>query len=64
VEGINDRKAPFAGFSYRKLSVLIGRTDGGRILTLVVEATADAATWQIVTGWDSTPAERKLLETR
>jgi hypothetical protein len=37
------------------------RTDGGRALTLVVEQTVDSTTWLIVTGWDSSPRERKLL---
>jgi uncharacterized DUF497 family protein len=44
--------------------LLIGRTDGNRPLTLVIERTADATTWLIVTGWDSTPAERKIYEAR
>ena len=42
-------------------SLLIGRTDGGRALTLVVERTVDPTTWLIVTGWSSTDVERKLL---
>jgi hypothetical protein len=44
--------------------LLIGYTDGGRLLTLVIERTADPTTWLIVTGWSSTEAERKILETR
>jgi uncharacterized DUF497 family protein len=44
-----------------KRRLLIGRTDGGRVLTLVIEQTIDPATWLIVTGWDSSPRERKLL---
>ncbi len=42
--------------------LLIGRTDGGRYLTVVVEATLDPTTWLPVTAWESAPAERKLLE--
>lgn len=42
--------------------LLIGRTDGGRYLTVVIEATLDPTTWLPVTAWDSTPGERKLLE--
>jgi hypothetical protein len=38
--------------------LMIGRTDGGEILTLVIEPT----TWLIVTGWSSTEVERNLLE--
>jgi hypothetical protein len=41
--------------------LLIGRTDGGRTLTLVIEQTVDPTTWLIVTGWVSTDVERKLL---
>lgn len=44
-----------------KRRLLIGRTDGGRALTLVVEETVDPTSWLIVTGWDSSPRERKLL---
>lgn len=42
--------------------LLIGRTDGGRSLTLVIEQTSDPTTWLIITGWDATPDERKILE--
>lgn len=44
-----------------KRRLLIGRTDGGRALTLVIERTIDPSTWLIVTGWNSTDAERTLL---
>jgi uncharacterized DUF497 family protein len=44
-----------------KRRLLIGLTDGGRALTLVIEQTVDPTTWLIVTGWDSSPRERKLL---
>ena len=33
---------------------LIGSTDGGRVLTLVIEETVDPTTWLIVTGWSAT----------
>jgi hypothetical protein len=39
-----------------KRRLLIGCTDGGRVLTLVIEQTIDPTTWLIVTGWDSSPA--------
>jgi hypothetical protein len=42
--------------------VVIGRTDGGRSLTLVVEQTIDPESWLIITGWESTDAERKIIE--
>lgn len=44
-----------------KRRLLIGRTDGGRPLTLVIEQTVDPTTWLIVTGWSATAAERNLL---
>jgi hypothetical protein len=44
--------------------LLIGRDAGGRVLTLVIEATLEPATWMLVTGWESTVAERKILRRR
>lgn len=44
-----------------KRRLLIGRTDGGRSVTLVIERTIDPTTWLIVTGWDSSMRERRLL---
>ena len=41
--------------------LLIGRTSGGRSITLVIEQTIDTTSWLIVTGWPSTDTERKLL---
>jgi hypothetical protein len=41
---------------------LIGWTNGGRALTLVIERTIDPTTWLIVTGWSATERERILLE--
>jgi ABC-type branched-subunit amino acid transport system ATPase component len=54
--GAPQRRQPSA----RRL--LIGRSDTGRVLTLVIEETVDSTTWLLVTGWDSTPAERNILE--
>lgn len=45
-----------------KRRLLVGCIDGGRVLTLVIEQTVDPATWLIMTGWDSSPRERKLLK--
>ena len=42
-------------------SLMIGRTDGGRFLTLVIERTDDQTTWLVVTGWSSTAVERRIL---
>lgn len=50
-----------AGGELGERRLLIGLTDGGRALTLVIEGTVDPTTWLIVTGWSSTPAERNLL---
>jgi hypothetical protein len=40
---------------------MIGQTDGGRCLTLVIERTREPTTWLIVTGWVCTEVERKML---
>jgi hypothetical protein len=40
--------------------LLIGRTGGGRYLTLVIEQTVEPTTWLVITGWESTDVERKL----
>jgi len=45
-----------------KRLLLIGCTDGARLLTLVIERTMEPTTWLVVTGWSSTPAERKILK--
>jgi hypothetical protein len=42
--------------------LLFGRTNGGRYLTLVIEATVDPTIWLVITGWDSTQVERKMLD--
>jgi len=47
------------GRAVRRL--LVGQTEGGRHLTVVIEATLDETTWLPITAWDSTAAERKLL---
>jgi hypothetical protein len=44
--------------------LLIGLTDGGGALTVVIEQTVDPTSWLIVTGWSSTAVERNLLEAR
>lgn len=45
-----------------KRRLIVGSTDGGRVLTLVIEQTIDPTTWLIVTGWSATDVERNLLE--
>lgn len=44
--------------------LLIGLTDGGGALTVVIEQTVDPTSWLIVTGWSSTAVERNLREAR
>jgi uncharacterized DUF497 family protein len=46
----------------RDRRLLIGETDGGRALTLVIERTHDPNSWLIVTGWTASPRERKVLD--
>jgi hypothetical protein len=41
--------------------LMLGRTNAGRVLTLVIERTADPSDWLIVTGWDSANHERRML---
>jgi hypothetical protein len=53
-------RKPRGGGADRRL--LIGRTDGGRPLTVVVEATRDPTTWLVATGWVSTEAGRRIGE--
>jgi hypothetical protein len=53
------RRRSHQGLRSRRL--MFGRTDGGRYLTLVIEQTHDPTTWLIVTGWESTNRERKML---
>jgi hypothetical protein len=36
-------------------------TDGGRALALVIEQTVEPSTWLIVTGWNATDVELRLL---
>jgi hypothetical protein len=55
---------PRAGGTSGKRILLVGQTDGGRALTLVIERTVEPTTWLIVTGWSSTEAERKIIESR
>ena len=42
--------------------LLIGLTDGERAITLVVQATIEPTTWLLITGWDATAVERRLIE--
>jgi hypothetical protein len=52
---------PHAGGEPNTRRLLIGLTSGGRALTLVIEQTVEPSSWLIVTGWNATDAERRLL---
>jgi uncharacterized DUF497 family protein len=41
--------------------LLIGLTDGNRALALVVERTIDPTRWLVVTGWQASNRERRML---
>jgi hypothetical protein len=41
--------------------LMVGATNGGRHLTLVVEPTVDPTDWLVVTGWESANHERRML---
>jgi hypothetical protein len=45
----------------RTRRIVVGRTNGGRMLTLVVQRTPEPTSWTVVTGWNSTKPERKML---
>jgi hypothetical protein len=38
--------------------LMIGRSMGGRLLTIVVQAAPDFGVWDVVTGWDSGTGEQ------
>lgn len=42
--------------------LLVGRTDGARTLTLVIERTLEPSSWLVISGWNATKRERKMLE--
>ncbi|MHB8658538.1 MAG: hypothetical protein ACYC91_11385 [Solirubrobacteraceae bacterium] len=41
---------------------LIGQTNAGRPLTIVIAPTDEPTTWLVITGWESTVAQRRLLD--
>jgi hypothetical protein len=55
---------PRAGGDPGRRRLLIGTTDGGRVLTFVVEQTMEPTTWLIVTGWSATPVERRIIQAK
>lgn len=36
----------------RDRKLLVGETNGGRRLALVIEPTGERTTWRVITGWD------------
>lgn len=52
---------PHSGGQPSTRRLLIGLSNGGRALTLVIEQTIEPSTWLIVTGWNATDPERRLL---
>ena len=44
------------------LYLLVGKTYGGRMLTIPVAPTAVEGRWRPITAWDSSPAERTRYE--
>lgn len=52
---------PRAGGEEGDRLLLIGETDGGRTLTLVLERTVDPTSWLVVTGWEASERERRIL---
>lgn len=52
---------PHGGGEESERILLVGHTDGGRALTLVLERTLDPSSWLIVTLWESSRRERRIL---
>jgi hypothetical protein len=52
---------PRSGGEEDERILLVGHTNGGRALTLVLERALDPTSSLIVTGWDSSQRERKIL---
>lgn len=42
--------------------LLIGRTNGGRVLTVVIERTRHSGTWRPITAWNAASHELKALK--
>lgn len=43
---------------------LVGRTEAGRMLTILVRETEEDGIWDVRNGWDSSDGERTLYERR
>jgi hypothetical protein len=59
---IRNRRGSIARSQHAIRRLLIGCSDSRRFLTLVIEETIEPTTWLLVTGWESTQAERMILE--
>jgi uncharacterized DUF497 family protein len=40
--------------------LMIGRTEAGRLLTIVVEESHPSGVWDVITGWQSSKGERTV----
>jgi uncharacterized DUF497 family protein len=58
---VRNRRGSAARAQRNNRRLLIGCSDSGRFLTLVIEETVEPTTWLLVTGWESTLAERMIL---
>lgn len=61
VIGANRGRRQRSARKTRTRRIVVGRTDGGRVLALVVQRTLEPTSWTVVTGWSSTKRERKML---
>lgn len=50
------------GAPRRDRRFLIGQTNGGRFLTIVIAPTVEPTTWLVITGWEATSTQRRLLD--
>ena len=50
--------AAFYRDKVRGRELMIGKSDGGRLLTVVVQPSGTLGAWDVVTGWDADRGER------
>ena len=61
VEWVVDHEAwvSYVDEDYPDQARIVGPTERGRFITVVMTPTRDPARWRPVTGWDSAPVERE-----
>lgn len=59
---LNPRRVRRLGKRATTRRLLVGMTNGGRVLTLAIERTIEPTDWLVVTGWISAKHERRMLE--